>query len=136
MAAQVGIGKDAVARIWADHGLKPWRIETFKISNDPRFEEKAPMASARAEAISARVHDLRHTAATIWLASGADPKVVQRILGHATATMTMDLYGHLIDASLWDAARRVGNPSGTRRRASGDLTGTQNSNQIEQNRRK
>lgn len=40
MAARVGIGKDAVARIWADHGLKPWKIDTFKISNDPRFEEK------------------------------------------------------------------------------------------------
>jgi transposase len=40
MAAHVGIGKDAVARIWADHGLKPWKIATFKISNDPRFEEK------------------------------------------------------------------------------------------------
>jgi transposase len=40
MAARVGIGKDAVARIWADHDLKPWKINTFKISNDPRFEEK------------------------------------------------------------------------------------------------
>ncbi|MEJ7770954.1 MAG: IS630 family transposase, partial [Geodermatophilaceae bacterium] len=40
MAARVGIGKDAVARIWADHDLKPWKIDTFKISNDPRFEEK------------------------------------------------------------------------------------------------
>jgi transposase len=40
MAARVGIGKDAVARIWADHGLKPWKVNTFKISNDPRFEEK------------------------------------------------------------------------------------------------
>jgi transposase len=40
MAARVGIGKDAVARIWADHGLKPWKVSTFKISNDPRFEEK------------------------------------------------------------------------------------------------
>jgi site-specific recombinase XerD len=27
----------------------------------------------------------------VWLASGADPKVVQRVLGHATAAMTMDL---------------------------------------------
>ena len=41
-----------------------------------------------------RVHDLRHTAASLWLAAGADPKVVQRVLGHATAAMTMDLYGH------------------------------------------
>lgn len=40
MAARVGIGKDAVARIWSDHDLKPWRVTTFKISNDPRFEEK------------------------------------------------------------------------------------------------
>lgn len=40
MAARVGIGKDSVARIWADHGLKPWRVDTFKISNDPRFEDK------------------------------------------------------------------------------------------------
>jgi transposase len=40
MAARVGIGKDAVARIWADHELKPWKVDTFKISNDPRFEEK------------------------------------------------------------------------------------------------
>ena len=40
MAARVGIGKDAVARIWADHNLKPWKVDTFKISKDPRFEEK------------------------------------------------------------------------------------------------
>jgi len=40
MAARAGIGKDTVARIWSDHGLKPWKVDTFKISNDPRFEEK------------------------------------------------------------------------------------------------
>jgi len=40
MAARVGVGKDAVAKIWADHHLKPWRVETFKVSNDPYFEEK------------------------------------------------------------------------------------------------
>jgi integrase len=60
-----------------------------------------------------RVHDLRHTAASFWLAAGADPKVVQRVLGHATAAMTMDLYGHMIDANLWRAARLVGDISGT-----------------------
>ncbi|WP_328990461.1 tyrosine-type recombinase/integrase [Kribbella sp. NBC_01245] len=61
---------------------------------------------------SLRVHDLRHTAASVWLGSGADPKVVQRVLGHASAAMTMDLYGHLIDQNLWDAAKRVGPESG------------------------
>jgi len=40
LAERFGIGKDSVARIWRDHGLKPWRVETFKVSNDPRFEEK------------------------------------------------------------------------------------------------
>jgi transposase len=40
MAARVGLGKDTVARIWSDHKLKPWKIETFKISNDPDFEAK------------------------------------------------------------------------------------------------
>jgi transposase len=40
LAARVGIGKDAVAQIWADHGLKPWKVDTFKLSNDPRFEDK------------------------------------------------------------------------------------------------
>jgi transposase len=40
LAERLGIGKDTVARIWRDHGLKPWRVENFKVSNDPRFEEK------------------------------------------------------------------------------------------------
>ena len=55
-----------------------------------------------------RVHDLRHTCASLWLGAGADPKVVQRILGHAFAAMTLDLYGHLIDHNLGAAAKRVG----------------------------
>ncbi|HET9826939.1 MAG TPA: site-specific integrase, partial [Nocardioidaceae bacterium] len=66
-----------------------------------------------------RVHDLRHTCASLWLGAGADPKVVQRVLGHASAAMTMDLYGHLIDHNLWDSARRVGGSMG----ASGPETG-------------
>ena len=40
MAQRHGIGKDSVARIWRDHGFKPWKVETFKISNDPDFEAK------------------------------------------------------------------------------------------------
>ena len=59
-----------------------------------------------------RVHDLRHPAASVWLGSGADPKVVQRVLGHASAAMTMDLYGHLIDRNLWAAAERLGGTTG------------------------
>jgi transposase len=40
LAQHLGVSKDTVVRAWRDHGLKPWRVETFKVSNDPRFEEK------------------------------------------------------------------------------------------------
>src|SRR6202795_3561357 len=40
MAASVGISEASVRRIWRAHGLKPHRVETFKISNDPAFAEK------------------------------------------------------------------------------------------------
>ncbi len=40
MAKRFGIGKDTVARIWRDHNLKPWKLERFKLSNDPHFEDK------------------------------------------------------------------------------------------------
>ncbi len=41
------------------------------------------------------------------------------MLGHASAAMTMDLYGHLIDASLWEAAKKVGGTTGAQIRRSG-----------------
>jgi len=40
LAKRFGIGKDAIARVWADHSLKPWRVDNFKLSNDQHFEEK------------------------------------------------------------------------------------------------
>lgn len=45
-------------------------------------------------------HDLRHTAASLAIQAGANVKAVQRMLGHATATMTLDRYGHLFDDDL------------------------------------
>jgi len=65
-------------------------------------------ATASAGLQGFRVHDLRHTAAPVWLGAGADPKVVQRVLGHASAAMTMDPYGHLVDGNLWQVAQAVG----------------------------
>ncbi len=49
-------------------------------------------------------HALRHTAASLAIATGADVKVVQQMLGHKSATMTLDLYGHLFDDRLDDVA--------------------------------
>lgn len=45
-------------------------------------------------------HDLRHTAASLAIASGANVKAVQRMLGHASAAMTLDVYGDLFDDDL------------------------------------
>ncbi|MDP9256028.1 MAG: IS630 family transposase [Actinomycetota bacterium] len=40
LARRIGVNRETVRRVWRDHGLKPWRVETFKLSNDPDFERK------------------------------------------------------------------------------------------------
>ena len=40
MAKRVGVSAATVQRIWSDLGLQPHRVETFKVSNDPKFEDK------------------------------------------------------------------------------------------------
>jgi len=52
-------------------------------------------------------HDLRHTAASLAISSGANPKVVQRMLGHASAAMTLDVYADLFESDLDDVAVTV-----------------------------
>ncbi len=47
-----------------------------------------------------RLHDLRHTCASLAIRAGANVKVVQRLLGHKTATLTLDRYGHLFPDDL------------------------------------
>jgi integrase len=47
-----------------------------------------------------RVHDLRHTAASLMISSGAGVKVVQQQLGHRTANLTLDRYAHLFPSEL------------------------------------
>jgi integrase len=42
-----------------------------------------------------RIHDLRHTAASILINRGLHPKIVQQHLGHSSIVVTMDRYGHL-----------------------------------------
>lgn len=43
-----------------------------------------------------RFHDLRHSAATLLLSMGVNPKIVQEILGHSNISMTMDVYSHVL----------------------------------------
>lgn len=55
----------------------------------------------------ARPHDLRHTAATVAIASGADIKSVQDLLGHATASFTLNVYAHTSEQMIKDTAARM-----------------------------
>jgi integrase len=62
-----------------------------------------------------RLHDLRHTCASLLIAQGVDAKVIQVHLGHASYGITMDRYGHLypdataVVGTALDAARGVAN---------------------------
>ena len=51
-----------------------------------------------------RPHDLRHTAASLAIRSGANVKVVQQMLGHGSAAMTLDVYAGLFADDLDDLA--------------------------------
>jgi integrase len=60
----------------------------------------------RVELPPLRFHDLRHTCATILLMAGKHPKYVQELLGHASISITLDTYSHVIegmDGGLADA---------------------------------
>jgi len=54
-----------------------------------------------------RLYDLRHTAASLMIRQGASVKAVQRQLGHATASITLDVYGHLFPDELDALASRL-----------------------------
>ena len=45
---------------------------------------------------SIRLHDLRHTYATLLLAAGEHPKIVSEALGHASIQLTLDTYSHVL----------------------------------------
>jgi integrase len=54
-----------------------------------------------------RLHDLRHTHATIALQAAINPKVVQERLGHASVNVTLDTYTHVLPPMHRDAASRI-----------------------------
>ena len=71
-------------------------------------------AVARCQAIDSTfprvtAHALRHTAASLAISAGANPKVVQRMLGHASAAMALDVYADLFDSDLDAVADRLEN---------------------------
>jgi integrase len=74
-----------------------WRARVF----DPAV---AKCCKADESFPSITPHDLRHTAASLAVSAGANVKAVQRMLGHAKASMTLDVYADLFDADLDDVA--------------------------------
>lgn len=52
-------------------------------------------------------HELRHTAASLAVSAGANVKAVQRMLGHKSAAMTLDVYSGLVDDDLDGVADRL-----------------------------
>ncbi len=64
-------------------------------------------AAKRAGVLVIRLHDLRHTHATLALSAGIHPKVVSERLGHANVGITLDVYSHCLPALSEEAASRV-----------------------------
>jgi integrase len=54
-----------------------------------------------------RLHDLRHTSATLALAAGVHPKVVQERLGHSSISITLDTYSHVVKGLHHEAAEKI-----------------------------
>ncbi len=63
---------------------------------------------SRAGVQRVRLHDLRHTYAALMIATGAEAKVLQRAMGHASSRTTLDVYGHLYDRAQREAADALG----------------------------
>ncbi|MHB8619646.1 MAG: site-specific integrase [Chloroflexota bacterium] len=54
-----------------------------------------------------RFHDLRHACASLLLAQGVQPRVAMGLLGHSQMNTTMNIYSHVIQDALWDAAAKM-----------------------------
>jgi len=64
-------------------------------------------AVAKAGLQPLRIHDLRHTAVSLWIANGAHPKQVAALAGHTSVSVVLDRYGHLYPAQDEDLMSRM-----------------------------
>jgi integrase len=92
---------------YVDHGFvfATYTGTPIRPSNVLRRSFK-PILTA-AELPDIRIHDLRHTCATLLLAAREHPKVVQERLGHASITLTLDLYSHAVAGMQEEAATKL-----------------------------
>ncbi|HLI27937.1 MAG TPA: site-specific integrase, partial [Chloroflexota bacterium] len=91
---------------WAEHGLV--FCSTVGTPLEPRNVVRHYHALLQRAGLPRRpFHTLRHTAASLLLAHGADLRVVQQVLGHAQVALTANLYTHVSPTLLADAAQRL-----------------------------
>ncbi|MYS33870.1 phage integrase family protein [Streptomyces sp. KhCrAH-43] len=77
-------------------------------ATDPRsLNRMLTLLCAKARVRRVRVHDLRHTCASLLLAQGVDARIIMETLGHSTITMTLDTYAHVMQTTLRAAADRM-----------------------------
>ena len=96
----LNLGRDRTAPLFLSAKGKRVRVDNWR----SRVFDPAKMVIGRPDITP---HVLRHTAASLAIASGADVKAVQEMLGHSSAKMTLDTYAHLWDAGLDDVATRM-----------------------------
>ncbi len=89
---------------WKDHGLVfPSRKGTPMNAKNLTARSFKPILE-RARLPNIRLHDLRHTCATLLLSRGVHPKFVQELLGHATIAITLDTYSHVLPSMSGETA--------------------------------
>lgn len=92
---------------WQDLGFVfATRLGTPLLNTDVRVRALLPVLK-KAGLPPIRFHDLRHTAATLLLAAGEHPKVMQELLGHSTVSTTLDIYSHVTESMQRTAAQRM-----------------------------
>lgn len=91
---------------YSDRDLVFCRVDGEPMHPD-LFSQTFDRAVARLEVPRIRLHDCRHTYATIALKAGVHPKVVSERLGHATVAFTLDRYSHSVPGMQEDAAEKV-----------------------------
>lgn len=82
-----------------ERGGEPWVPNTFGTA--------FTRALSDAGVPHVRLHDLRHSFASMALAAGVDLKTVSSALGHSTISTTADIYAHVTDSLMRDAADRI-----------------------------
>lgn len=97
----------AAGLIWSNQDDLVFTDESGKHYSIPTFYKYFKKIAASIGRPDARPHDLRHTAATVAIASGADVKSVQDMLGHATASFTLNVYAHTSEQMMKDTASRM-----------------------------